>query len=140
MTCPARKHHLGCPGNIDSRRKGAPARASRSAGLQLQSLDSPVTNALHYTMPKQVHAKNLKQTACIHCGRCVSACPVRLQPVAIYNAVVKGGFAKAEKLWAKTASCAELAHTPVQPICPLPLTSDGPEAANKLNPLFIFSF
>jgi len=71
-------------------------------GVQLQSLDAPVTKRTSSILClNKAHAKARKQTACIHCGRCVSACPVRLQPVAIYNAVIKGDFAKAEKLWAK---------------------------------------
>ncbi|HSV48859.1 MAG TPA: electron transport complex subunit RsxC, partial [Candidatus Acidoferrales bacterium] len=71
-------------------------------GVQLQSLDAPVTKRTSSILClNKAHAKARKPTACIHCGRCVSACPVRLQPVAIYNTVVKGDFAKAEKLWAK---------------------------------------
>jgi electron transport complex protein RnfC len=71
-------------------------------GVQLASLDAPVTKRTSSILClNKVHAKARKPTACIHCGRCVSACPVRLQPVAIYNAVVKGDFAKAEKLWAQ---------------------------------------
>ncbi len=71
-------------------------------GVQLASLDAPVTKRTSSILClNKAHAKARKPTACIHCGRCVSACPVRLQPVAIYNAVVKGDFAKAEKLWAQ---------------------------------------
>jgi Na+-translocating ferredoxin:NAD+ oxidoreductase subunit C len=71
-------------------------------GVQLQSLDAPVTKRTSSILClNKAHAKARKPTACIHCGRCVSACPVRLQPVAIYNAVIKADFAKAEKLCAK---------------------------------------
>jgi len=71
-------------------------------GVQLQSLDAPVTKRTSSILClNKAHAKPRKPTACIHCGRCVSACPVRLQPVAIYNAVVKGDFEKAKKLWAQ---------------------------------------
>jgi electron transport complex protein RnfC len=71
-------------------------------GVQLQSLDAPVTKRTSSILClNKAHAKARKPTACVHCGRCVSACPVRLQPVAIYNAVIKGDFAKAEKLCAK---------------------------------------
>lgn len=72
-------------------------------GVALQTLDAPVTKRTSsiLCLSKATLKKAPKTTACIHCGRCVDACPVRLQPVAIYNAVVKGDFAKAEKLWAK---------------------------------------
>lgn len=71
-------------------------------GTALQTRDAPVTKRTSSIICfNKVHAKAKKPTACIHCGRCVDACPARLQPVAIYNAVIKGDFAKAEKLWAK---------------------------------------
>jgi electron transport complex protein RnfC len=71
-------------------------------GVQLASLDSPITKRTSSILClNKEHAKPRKQTACIHCGRCVSACPVRLQPVAIYNAVIKGNFEKASSLWAQ---------------------------------------
>jgi electron transport complex protein RnfC len=71
-------------------------------GTALQDLDAPVTKRTSSILCiNKAHAKARKQTACIHCGRCVSACPVRIQPVAIYNAVVKGDFEKASKLYAK---------------------------------------
>jgi Na+-translocating ferredoxin:NAD+ oxidoreductase subunit C len=71
-------------------------------GVAIQTVDAPVTKRTSSIIVfNKAHAKARKPTACIHCGRCVSACPVRLQPVAIYNAVIKGDFAKAEKLWAK---------------------------------------
>jgi electron transport complex protein RnfC len=72
-------------------------------GTALQTIDAPVTkrtsSIIYFT--KNTVKKDKKATACIHCGRCLNACPVRLQPIAIYNAVTKGDFAKAEKLWAK---------------------------------------
>jgi electron transport complex protein RnfC len=71
-------------------------------GTALQTRDAPITKRTSSIICfNKVHAKAKKPTACIHCGRCVDACPARLQPVAIYNAVIKGDFAKAEKLWAK---------------------------------------
>jgi electron transport complex protein RnfC len=72
-------------------------------GVALQTLDAPVTKRTSSILcfSKATLKKAPKSTACIHCGRCVDACPVRLQPVAIYNAVIKGDFAKAETLWAK---------------------------------------
>ena len=72
-------------------------------GTALQTIDAPVTKRTSSIIyfAKSKAKKGQKTTACIHCGRCLNACPVRLQPIAIYNAVMKGDFAKAEKLWAK---------------------------------------
>jgi electron transport complex protein RnfC len=71
-------------------------------GMALPTIDAPVTKRTSSIIYfAKANAKIPKSTACIHCGRCVDACPARLQPVAIYNAVIKGDFAKAEKLWAK---------------------------------------
>ncbi len=71
-------------------------------GTALQTPDAPITKRTSSIICfNKAHAKARKPTACIHCGRCVNACPARLQPVAIYNAVVKGNFDLAAKLYAK---------------------------------------
>ncbi len=71
-------------------------------GTALQELDAPITKRTSSIIVfNKANAKVKKPTACIHCGRCVSACPARLQPIAIYNAVIKGDFDKAAKLCAK---------------------------------------
>ncbi len=99
-------------------------------GVQLASLDAPVTKRTSSILClNKAHAKARKPTACIHCGRCVSACPIRLQPVAIYNAVIKGDFAKAEKLWAQDCiMCGTCSY-----VCPanLPLAFNVKMARNS---------
>jgi electron transport complex protein RnfC len=87
-------------------------------GTALQTLDAPITkrtsSIICFAKDK---VKNTKTTACIHCGRCVSACPVRLQPVAIHNAVVKGDFELAGKLWANDCiACGTCSY-----VCPVRL-------------------
>jgi electron transport complex protein RnfC len=91
-------------------------------GTALQTIDAPITKRTSSIIyfAKSKAKKTQKSTVCIHCGRCVDACPVRLQPVAIYNAVIKGDFAKAEKLWAKDCiACGTCSY-----VCParLPLS------------------
>ncbi len=92
-------------------------------GMALPTVDAPITKRTSSIIYfAKANAKIQKSTACIHCGRCVSACPARLQPVAIYNAVVKGDFAKAEKLWAKDCiACGTCSY-----VCParVPLASN----------------
>ena len=89
--------------NVNVSRVGSVVVGGVMMGTALQSLDAPVTKRTSSIIyfAKSKATKGQKSTACIHCGRCVDACPIRLQPVAIYNAVIKGDFAKAEKLWAK---------------------------------------
>jgi Na+-translocating ferredoxin:NAD+ oxidoreductase subunit C len=60
-------------------------------------------------------------TACIHCSNCISSCPVRLHPVMIYDAITKGNFDKAEKLYMNDCiGCGTCSY-----VCPsrLPLAS-----------------
>jgi electron transport complex protein RnfC len=62
-----------------------------------------------------------KQTACIHCSKCISACPVKLHPIMIYNAIMKPDFDKVEKLWNKDCiGCGTCSY-----VCPsrIPLAS-----------------
>jgi electron transport complex protein RnfC len=92
-------------------------------GQALPSLDAPVTKRTSsiIVFAKSKAKKGQQTTACIHCGSCITACPVRLQPVAIYNAVIKGDFAKAEKLWAKDCiACGTCSY-----VCPSKLPLSG---------------
>jgi len=62
-----------------------------------------------------------KQTACIHCSKCISACPVKLHPIMIYNAIMKPDFDTVEKLWNKDCiGCGTCSY-----VCPsrIPLAS-----------------
>ena len=99
-------------------------------GVAIQSSDAPVTKRTSSIICfNKAKAKAKKLTACIHCGRCVDACPVRLQPVAIYNAVVKGQFDKAAKLWAQDCiMCGTCSY-----VCPanLPLAFNVKMARNS---------
>ena len=92
-------------------------------GNALETVDSPVTKRTSsiIVFAKSKQKKGQKTTACIHCSRCISACPMRLQPAMLYHAIVKGDFAKVEKLWAKDCiKCGTCSY-----VCPsrLPLSS-----------------
>jgi len=92
-------------------------------GNALETIEAPLTKRTSsiIVFAKSKHKKGQKETACIHCSRCISACPVRLQPAMIYAAVMKGDFAKAEKLWAKDCiKCGTCSY-----VCPsrLPLSN-----------------
>lgn len=57
-------------------------------GVAMVSLDEPImktTNAL--TILDRKDSKPYKTTACIHCGRCVSACPMGLTPTVFAKAM-----------------------------------------------------
>jgi len=57
-------------------------------GIALCSLDEPIgkrTNAL--TVMNKKDAVERETTACIHCGRCVNACPMHLDPSMFSNAL-----------------------------------------------------
>jgi electron transport complex protein RnfC len=91
-------------------------------GNALQSFDAPLTKRTSSIIVfSKAKAKQKKSTACIRCARCISACPARLQPSLLYEAINKGNFEKAEKLWAKDCiACGTCSY-----VCPagLPLTS-----------------
>ena len=92
-------------------------------GDAIQTIEAPITKRTSsiIVFAKSKQKKGQQTTACIHCSRCISACPVRLQPALIYQAVMKGDFAKAEKLWAKDCiKCGTCSF-----VCPskLPLSS-----------------
>lgn len=68
-------------------------------GIAACSLDEPITkrnNAL--TVMDVKEATEREQTACIHCGRCVEACPMKLNPVALSHALSYGTEDKMAKL------------------------------------------
>ena len=60
-------------------------------GIAACSLDEPITkrnNAL--TVMNERDAREIPETACIHCGRCVDACPMLLNPTTFAKALSLG--------------------------------------------------
>jgi Na+-translocating ferredoxin:NAD+ oxidoreductase subunit C len=89
-------------------------------GHAIPTTESPVTKRTSSIIPFK-SAKVPKQTACIHCAKCISACPVKLHPILIYNAIMKPDMEAAEKLWNKDCiGCGTCSY-----VCPsrIPLAS-----------------
>ncbi len=79
-------------------------------GIAVYDLNAPIlknTNAI--TVFNKKDSKNPKTTACIHCGRCVSACPMGLNPTVFAKAMGLSDTAdRAERLEAaKVNLCIE---------------------------------
>lgn len=79
-------------------------------GITVFSLDAPImknNNAI--TAFNKKDSKNRKETACIHCGRCVDACPMGLNPTVYAKAMGLANSAdRAERLEiAKVNLCIE---------------------------------
>ena len=79
-------------------------------GIAVYSLDAPImknNNAI--TAFNKKDSKNKKESACIHCGRCVSACPMGLNPTVFAKAMGLANCAdRAERLEiAKVNLCIE---------------------------------
>jgi electron transport complex protein RnfC len=72
-------------------------------GNAIQTIEAPVTKRTSslIVFSKIKYKPDQPQTACIHCSKCISSCPVSLHPIFIYNAIMKGDMEKAQKLWVK---------------------------------------
>jgi electron transport complex protein RnfC len=90
-------------------------------GHCIPTTESPVTKRTSSIIAFKEGKKVPKQTACIHCAKCISACPVKLHPILIYNAIMKPDMEAAEKLWNKDCiGCGTCSY-----VCPsrIPLAS-----------------
>jgi len=92
-------------------------------GHAIPTTEAPVTkrSSSIIAFSESNHKKEQKQTACIHCSKCISACPVKLHPIMIYNAIMTANMEKAEKLWNKDCiGCGTCSY-----VCPsrIPLAS-----------------
>ncbi len=69
-------------------------------GIAMSSLDVPVckaNNALTVLSRDEVEEADAQMTACIRCGRCAQACPIRLVPQMMADAAERGDFEQYEK-------------------------------------------
>jgi electron transport complex protein RnfC len=98
-------------------------------GNSIQTIDAPVTKRTSSILvfSKSKYKPEEPQTACIHCSKCISSCPVRLHPIMIYNAIMKGDIEKAEKLWVKDCiACGTCSY-----VCPSRLPLSGIICASR---------
>ena len=107
--------------NIDMSQMSRIVVAGVMMGHSLPTLDAPITKRTSSIIV--FNKKNVQKpaTACIHCSNCISSCPVRLHPIMIYNAITKGEFDKAGKLYLNDCiGCGTCSY-----VCPsrLPLAS-----------------
>jgi electron transport complex protein RnfC len=72
-------------------------------GTSLPTTEAPVTKRTSsiIVFSKSKYKSFKRRTDCIKCSRCILACPVRLHPVLIYNAIDKGDLEKAKRLYIK---------------------------------------
>ena len=116
-------------------------------GTKQAELDAPIlSGAPILCLPAKYHAP--AELACIRCGRCVSACPMRLAPALIYGACVKNKANKLARLnidaCIECGACAFVcpAHLPIleqirayksgknEPEQPMPEISEKEDAEN----------
>jgi electron transport complex protein RnfC len=98
-------------------------------GNAIPTIEAPVTKRTSSILvfSKSKYKPDEPQTACIHCSKCISSCPVRLHPILIYNAIMKGDIEKAEKLWVKDCiACGTCSY-----VCPSRLPLSGIICASR---------
>ncbi len=66
-------------------------------GFSFYNLNLPVCKGTSGIIAIKNEIKN-KKTNCIHCGKCVAACPMGLQPLQMYKYIVNSLYDKANKI------------------------------------------
>jgi electron transport complex protein RnfC len=71
-------------------------------GITLKGLDYPIIKGSSGVLFFSAHAgKNLPESSCIRCGRCVDVCPVNLMPLEYVKRVKAGEFESLEQIAVK---------------------------------------
>lgn len=63
-------------------------------GFAFYDEDTPITKGSSGILAIKDPVKHVK-TACLHCGRCVAACPIGLEPTRLYSLITHGKYAEA---------------------------------------------
>jgi len=64
-------------------------------GFAFWDMDTPIAKGTSGILALKFNEKPAKQTHCIHCGKCVAACPIGLEPTRLYNLIDHGRYAEA---------------------------------------------
>ena len=64
-------------------------------GFSFWDLDTPITKGTSGILALKYKGRQQRQTHCLHCGKCVAACPIGLEPTMMYNLITSGDYAGA---------------------------------------------
>lgn len=67
-------------------------------GFAFWDLSTPITKGTSGILALRSGHKPAAQTACLHCGKCIAACPIGLQPTKMYSLIENGRYAEAMAL------------------------------------------
>jgi len=69
-------------------------------GASIPTIETPVTKRTSsiIVFAKSNYEPVKRRTECIRCSRCISACPLHLHPISIYEALEKGDIERAKRL------------------------------------------
>lgn len=70
-------------------------------GNAIPTTETPVTKNTSgiFVFSKSQYKIVKRRTVCMRCSKCISACPLYLHPILIFEAIEKGDFEKAERLY-----------------------------------------
>jgi electron transport complex protein RnfC len=70
-------------------------------GISIPTTETPVTKRTSsiIVFSKSKYKPVKRRTDCIRCSRCISACPLRLHPISIVEAIEKGDIERAKRLY-----------------------------------------
>lgn len=75
------------------------------SGIEISDVTAPLVKNIPAVLAFAEAPENRRfSTNCVHCGRCVSACPMKLLPLELYRAACKENLFAAEKYFADCCS------------------------------------
>lgn len=64
-------------------------------GFSFWDMETPITKGTSGVLALSFSEKDAVQTHCLHCGKCVAACPIGLEPTSMYRLIENGLYAEA---------------------------------------------